>query len=159
MKRPLPKTDLAEHIRQGTIEPGCYEEYLRSLPYPGQEAAEKASGGFFDDDNELWNDELSRTYDAIKSRETRELEGSQRVAATQKDDVQGGRKAKATQTQRKRGPKTSKLEKAMEAMGKLNPTFLDNMLEKELVAEFGHIAGRTRLRDAREALLRKISDK
>ena len=86
MKRPLPKNDLAEHIRQGTIKPVCYEEYLRSLPSPGPGAA------VFGDE------EYSRTYDAIMARETRELEGSQGVAATQKDEVRGVRKAAKNKT-------------------------------------------------------------
>ncbi len=73
-KRPLPKNDLAELVRQGTLNPDCYEEYLRSLPFPDQEPAGKASTGIFDDE-ELWHDELSRTYDAIMSREARKPEG------------------------------------------------------------------------------------
>ena len=65
MKRQLHKNDIAELIRQGTLKPGCYEEYLRSLPSPGPGAAV------------FGNEELSRAYDAIVSRETRGPEGRQ----------------------------------------------------------------------------------
>jgi hypothetical protein len=38
-------------------------------------------------------------------------------------------------------------------MLKIDSKRLHDMLEKDLVAEFGHIAGRTTLRDARNAVL------
>ena len=56
---------------------------------------------------------------------------------------------------RKRGRKPKKLEAAIHEMKKIGRKTLDEMLEKELERDFGDVACRTTLRNARKAILDK----